>query len=145
MELAPVISHQNNHEAENLNVNVNVDEVEAKDNDFARAEGQYPTLNPSVFEAFLANSIGLPIKIIDSSKSKRVDCSHENFFVTTTTIKKHEYFSLEPAIMIQLKKQQNNRFYNYSQYWIFSKLQTAFVTRTYRQNLPPEPINYHYL
>ena len=113
-ESAPVISHQNKHEAENLDVDVNADEAKAKNNDFAWTEDQYPIPNPSVFEVFLANSVGLPVKTTDSSESKEADCSHENFFFATTTTKKYEYFSLELAIMTQLEKQQNNRFYDYN-------------------------------
>ena len=145
VELAPAISHQNNHEAENLDANVNADEDETKDNDLAWAEGQYLTPNLSVFETFLANSVCLPVKTTDSSESERVDCSHENSFVATTATKKHEYCFLEPATMTQLEKQQNDRFYNYSQRQIPSKLQTAFVAGTHWQNLPPEPTNYRCL
>ena len=47
--------------------------------------------------------------------------------------------------MTQLEKQQNDRFYDYSQRRIPSKLQTAFVAGTHRRNLPPEPINYRRL
>ena len=35
VESAPVISYQNEHEAENLDVDVNIDKNKANDNDFA--------------------------------------------------------------------------------------------------------------
>ena len=114
VESGPAILHQNNHEAENLDTNVNADEAEAKDNDLAWAEGQYLTPDPSVFEAFLTNSVGLPVKTTDSSESEEVDCSHKKLFIATTAKKEPEYCSLELAIMTQLEKQHNNRFYDYS-------------------------------
>ena len=104
VESAPAILHQNNHEAEDLDANVNADEAEAKDNDLAWAEGQYLTPDPSVFEAFLANSVSLPVENTDSFESEGVDCSHEKSFVATTAKKKPEYCSLEPAVITQLEK-----------------------------------------
>ena len=52
--------------------------------------------------------------------------------------------SIEPAILDQLEKQRNDRFYDFDQYQILSKLQTAFITgiKVNRQNLPSEPISY---
>ena len=114
VESAPAISHQNDCEAEDLDADVNADEAEAKYNDLAWAEGQYLTPDPSVFKAFLANSVGLPVENTDSFESEGVDCSHEKSFVATTAKKKLKYYSLEPAVMTQLEKQQNDRFYDYS-------------------------------
>lgn len=34
VELAPVVSHQNNHKAKDLDININDDVSEVKDNDF---------------------------------------------------------------------------------------------------------------
>lgn len=93
------IFYQNNHKVENLDANINVDKTKAKDNDFTEAKSQYPTPNSSVFEAFFANSVGLSVKTTDTSESKKVDCSYENFFIATIAIKKHEYYSLKPAII----------------------------------------------
>ena len=81
----------------------------------------------------------------DSFKYEKVNHSHEKSFVAITAKKRSEYCSLEPAVMTHLKKQQNDRFYDYSQQQISSKLQTAFVAETHRQDLPPEPANYRCL
>ena len=104
IELASAILHQNKHEAQNLDVNINADKTIVKDNNFVWAERQYPIPNPLVFKAFLTNSVCLLVKTIDVSESKGVDCSYKNSFVAITIIKKHKYFSLEPAIMTQLEK-----------------------------------------
>ena len=55
--------------------------------------------------------------------------------------------SIEPGILDELEKHQNNRFYDFNQHRIPSKLQTAFVAgvKVHRQNLPPEPANYRQL
>ena len=52
--------------------------------------------------------------------------------------------NIEPAILDQLEKQQNDRFYDFDQYRIHSNLQTAFIadTKVYRQNLPSESLRY---
>ena len=71
--------------------------------------------------------------------------SHKKSFVTFTAKKISEYCFLEPTVMTQLKKQQNDRFYNYSQHQISFKLQTVFVARTHQQDFPPESANYRCL
>ena len=105
VKLAPPILHQNNHEAENLDADVNVDEDKAKENNLAWVEGQYPTPNLLVFEAFLANSVGLSVKTIDSSESEGEDCSYKQFFIAITVKKEPEYCTSKSAMMTQLKKQ----------------------------------------
>ena len=130
VESAPAISYQNDYETEDHDVDVNANEAEANDNDLALAEGQYSTPDPSVLKAFFANLVGLPVENASSFESEGVDCNHKKLFIATTAKKEPEYCLLEPAVMTQLEKQQNNRFYEYSQCQIPSKLQTAFIAGT---------------
>ena len=104
VELAPAISHQNNHKAEDFDADVDADKAEAKNNDLAWAESQYLTLNLLFFEVFLANSIGLSVENADIFESKGVDHIHEKSFVTIIAKKRPEYCPLKPAIMTQLEK-----------------------------------------
>ena len=99
-----------------------LDKAKAKNNDLAWAKSQYLTPNSLVFETFLANLVDLPVKITNSSKSKKVDCSHKKLIIGINAKKELKYCLLESAIMTQLEKQQNHRFYNYSQRQILSKL-----------------------
>lgn len=103
-ESASAILHQNDYKAENLDANINVNKAKAKHNDFTWAEGQYLTFNPSIFETFFTNSVSLPVKTTNSSKSKKVDCSHKKLFITIIVNKKPEYYLLKPAVVIQLEK-----------------------------------------
>ena len=52
--------------------------------------------------------------------------------------------TIKPAIMDPLEKQQNNRFYDFNQHQISSKLQTAFIARikVHRWNLLSELCKY---
>lgn len=54
---------------------------------------------------------------------------------------------IESTILNELKKQQNNKFYNFKQYHISSKLNTVFIAnlKIYKQNLPPKPANFRQL
>lgn len=71
-----------------------------------------------------------------------MDFSHKKCFVASIAKKKPEYCALELAVITQLEKQQNNRFQDYSQYQISSKLQNTFVAGTHQQNFLLEPENY---
>ena len=145
VELAPAISYQNDYETEGFDIDVNANEVEANDNNLALAEDQYPTPDPSVLKAFLVNLVGLSVENSSLFESNGVDCSHKKLFIATTAKKEPKYCSLEPAVMIQLEKQQNDRFYDYNQCQIPFKLQTAFVVGIYQQNIPPKIANYRCL
>ena len=114
VELALAILYQNNYRTKDLNVDVNVNKAEANDNDLIWAEDQYPMRNPSVLKVFLANWVDLPVENTDSFESKGENYSNKKFFVVTTSKNEPEYCSLKPAMMTQFKKQQNDRFYNYS-------------------------------
>ena len=121
----PLISHQADHEMDNLDVDADDAKKQAEIDDFAWAEGQYPSPNPSILGAFLANSVGLPVENLfmddaDPSESEGVDQSLDqslkNSFVAATATLYKEYRSIpEPAVMDQLEKQQNERFYDFSQ------------------------------
>ena len=145
VELPLAILQQNNHKAEDLDADNDADKAEAKDNDLAWAESQYPTPDLSFFEAFLVNLVGLSVENADSFESEGINHSHKKSFVAITAEKRSEYCSLKPAVMTQLEKQQNDRFYDYSQWQIPSKLQTAFVAGTHQQDLPPGLANYYCL
>lgn len=68
---------------------------------------------------------------INSFESEAVNCSHKNSFVATA-IKSMEYhFLIKPAVVDQLEKQQNKKFYDYSQLQVPFKLQTAFSARAH--------------
>lgn len=51
---------------------------------------------------------------------------------------------LKSAILDQLKKQYNDYFYDFHQYRVFKKLQTAFIAdaKIHKQNLPLKSLNY---
>ena len=56
-------------------------------------------------------------------------------------------YTIEPAILDHLEKQQNDRFYDFNQHQITSKLETAFMAwiKVHRRNLQSEPSNYQQL
>ena len=63
---------------------------------------------------------------------------------STTKIFADEGF-IDPSILDELQNQQNNRFYNFRQNRIPSRLHTAFTAGTHRRELPTEPLNYKQL
>ena len=80
MESAPpTILHQNDHEAEDLDA-TDETEKQAKDDNLAWAEGQYPSPR-----TFLTNPVSLPVENADSFESEGVDRSHENSFAFAAT------------------------------------------------------------
>ena len=103
---------------DNLDVDADNTKKQAEINNFAWAERQYSSPDPLILEVFFANSDSLPVENLfmndaDLSKSERVDQSLENSFAATSDKKYHIIPKL--AIIDQLKKQQNKRFYNFSQ------------------------------
>lgn len=78
------------------------------------AKNQYATPDFLVLEIFLANVIGLLVENASFFKFKGVNCSYKKLFITITTKKNPQYCFLESTIIIELKKQQNNKFYIYS-------------------------------
>lgn len=55
------------------------------------------------------------MKDTNAFESEAVDVSHENFFSATIVESIEHHFLIELAVADQLEKQQNKRFYNYSQ------------------------------
>ena len=151
-ETTTTITRQADHEDENLDVNPEESEELAKENDEQWAQQQYPTPDSTMLETFMANAIRLPIERpqfdsfgTDSLESEGVaadnqvlDCVFDESTLSPT---------IEPAILDQLEKQQNDRFHDFNQYRIPSKLQTAFAAgiKVHRRNLPSEPSNYRQL
>ena len=52
---------------------------------------------------------------------------------------------IEPAILDELQNQQDQRFYDFCQHRIPSRLHMAFTAGTHRRELPIEPLNYRQL
>ena len=52
---------------------------------------------------------------------------------------------IEPSILDELRNQQDQRFYNFRQNRIPSRIHTAFTAGTHRRELPIEPVNYRKL
>ena len=52
---------------------------------------------------------------------------------------------IDPSILDKLQNQQNNRFYDFRQNKIPSRLHTAFTAGTHRRELPSKPLNYRQL
>ena len=151
-EATPTITRQADHEDEDLDVNPEESEEQAKDNDEQWAQQQYLTPDSTMLETFMANSIRMPIQrqqldsfSADFLKSERVAANNEllKFVFDESTSSP----TIELAILHQLEKQLNDRFYDFNQHRILSKPQTAFITGTkvHRRNLPSEPFNYRQL
>ena len=64
-------------------------------------------------------------------------------FETSETLDLEAY--IEPAILDKLQNQQNQRFYDFRQNRISSRMHTAFTAGTHRQELLAEPLNYRQL
>lgn len=56
-----LITHQANHKAENLEADPYKIDKQVEDEDLEWFQWQYLTLNPFVLEAFLANSVSIPV------------------------------------------------------------------------------------
>ena len=159
------ITHQTDNKTEDLdldadNIAANVDKL-AKDEEWA--QNQYPTPDPSVLEAYLTNSIAIPVasqikqhlvfdQDVDLFESEEMEL-FESERVELLKFKEMKPFPVEyvePARLEQLSNQQSQRFYNFAQHKVLTKLQTAFVTgikiaKVHRQDLSPESVNYQEL
>lgn len=62
MDTAETITRQTDHKAENLDADSEDAKKQAELDDFDWAQRQYPSPDPSVYETFLANSVGLPLE-----------------------------------------------------------------------------------
>ena len=102
-----------------------------------------------MLETFMANAIKMPIEHqhLDSSSTdslKSEGLVADNQVLESVLDKSTSSPTIESAILDQLKKQQNNRFYDFNQHQIPSKLQTAFIAgiKVHKINLPSKPSNY---
>lgn len=148
----PTIIRQANHKDEDFDVNSKESEQQAKNNNEQWIEQQYSTPDLIILEIFIANSIRIPI---ESQQLSSFSIDSLKFEVVATQIKVLQlvfYESIlsciiEPAILDQLEKQQNDRFYYFNQYQIPSKLQTAFIVsnKVHKQNFLLESSNYQQL
>ena len=135
------ITPQAQHEAENLE---NEDEKQAEKDDLEWAQQQYPSPDPSVLEGFLANSVTIPVQ------SEGIEALYPDSVIESEGVEnEQEYpnFSISPAILDELENQQSQRFFDFRQFRVPSKIQTAFTAgvKIHRRNLPPEPVNYRQL
>ena len=105
-----------------------------------------------MLKTFLTNSIRIPVEHhqlgcfnIDYLESEGV--AAENKVLQSVPDKSTLSPSIKSAILDQLEKQQNDKFYDFDQHRIPSKLQNAFIagTKVHKQNLPPKPISYQQL
>lgn len=118
------ITRQNNHEAETLESesdHENIAKKQAEDKELDWAQYQYPTPDPSILEACLANSVNMPVL-------QMVEPVHE----TETTL------TIELAILDKLYNQLKHRFYDIRQYKAPSKLPTALSNHPDRYHGPHE-------
>lgn len=110
----------------------NVD-VEEKDDGW-KPEDQYPTPAESDIEAFLSRAVNIPVQPASLSANLPVETEGVQW----------EDTMIEPAIVDELNKQQSDRYFDFKQYRVPSKLQTAFVAGM-KKSLPPPPQNYKQL
>ena len=117
------ITRQTDHDAEELDAeDLDADDIAANVDKLAEdeewAQNQYPTPDSSVLEAFLANSISMPVAGHDPVERHSVPDRNTDPF---------ESEGVEPARLDQLFNQQSQRFYDFAQHRVPTKLQTAFV------------------
>lgn len=142
------ITRQADHEAENLEADPHEIDKQVEDEDLEWSQRQYPTPDPSVLEAFLANSVSIPVQ--PEGVEPSYPDSLESEGVGMETEPELEFLNedmLEPAVLDELETQQNQRFFDFRQFRVPSKIQKAFAAgvRIHRRNLPPVPVNYRQL
>ena len=177
LDFSNPITQQHNHEMENLE-----EEEQAKRDDLAWSQSQYPTPDPSEFSretseinAFLTNLVEnqrmtLKQGSAESFKSACIadlansadSAESEGVWSNQTSQPHHSHFHshgdkpysdinsseadqetyIEPAILDELQNQQDQRFYDFRQNRIPSRIHTAFTAGTHRRDLPIEPLNY---
>lgn len=86
-----------------------------------------------MLKIFIANAIKLPIErsqlnFFNTNLLKSKNMAMDNQILESVFNKNILSSTTEPAILNQLKKQQNNCFYEFNKYQISSKLQTTFMT-----------------
>lgn len=105
-------------------------------------ESIYPTPDPSVISNFLMNTdIGLPVKSegVDTPMSFAV--SADEVFPDLPDLP-----DIEPAIIHELKRRQEERFFDFHQHRVPQAWQTSFqVGKHHKRNLSPPPQNYREL
>lgn len=57
---------------------------------------------------------------------------------------KYSDFSIPSVVLDKLKSQQNQRFFNFRQFKVLSKIHIAFIieVKIHKKNLLPKPVNY---
>ncbi len=124
MEVQSEITRRTNHEEEDLNVNniaadTNINQL-AEDEDQELANDQYPTSDPSVLEAFLANLASMPVDNLGdqhayntiADRDKADPCKSEG---------------MGSARLDQLDKQQKQKFHDFAQHIVPTNLQNSFT------------------
>lgn len=95
-------------------------------------------------KGFLPNSVTIPVQ------SERIEAFYLDSVIEFEEVEnEQEYpnFSISPAILDELENQQSQRFFDFRQFRVPSKIQTAFTAgvKIHRRNLPPKPVNYQQL
>ncbi|TMC14028.1 MAG: hypothetical protein E6J34_24090, partial [Chloroflexi bacterium] len=136
---------------ENLNERENVDDEDldaGKEPDAAQPTWEstaYPTPDPSVVSNFLTNiDICLPVK---SEGVSKVDMATSFATSIDEALPDLPAFpDVEPAVLYELKRQQEERFFDFHQYRVPQAWQTDFQAgKLHKKHIPPPPKNYREL
>jgi hypothetical protein len=102
----------------------------------------YPTPDPTVVSTFLSNAdICLPVKSEGVRAATSFAVSIDETFPDLPDLP-----DIEPAVIHELKRQQEDRFFDFYQYRVPQAWQTAFQAGSlYRQDCPALPKNYREL
>lgn len=146
LEVESVITRQADHEAEDLDTDIVAAETEHIEDKLAEdqewAQNQYPTPDLSVLEAFLANSISMPVDDLGRQRETGEYRAYEAT-IGRDNADPCESEGVEPARLDELDKQQKFRFYDFAQHRVPTKLHNAFTAglkvKIHRRDLPPEP------
>lgn len=132
-----LITCQANPKAENLKADPHKIDKQVKDEDLEQSKRQYPTLDPSVLEVCFANSMSILVQLEEVEPSYPDSLKFEE--VEIEMEQELEFLNediLKLAILNELKTQQNQRFFDFRQFRVTSKIQNVFVVgiKIHRRN-----------
>lgn len=95
-------------------------------------------------EIFFANSVTIP------DQSEGMKTSYPDSIIKSKRVKNaQEYlnFNISPAILNELENQQSQKFFDFKQFKVLSKIQIAFTpgVKIHKRNFLLEPVNYQQL
>jgi hypothetical protein len=127
---------------EDLNEQENVDDEEPEaEKELAQdPAAAYPTPDPSVMNLLTSIDISLPVK----SEGVRPTSFATSFAVSTEMLADlPDIPDIEPAIIHELERQQQERFFDFHQYRVPQAWQTSFQAgKLHKKDCPPAPKNY---